>query len=75
MKQWKDLSKETLEVMKDEGDYCLLNHGKGIKGYIGEEQEGQSYMDSHDLRKVAKAFIEVADFLDYNQLKSNNDKR
>jgi len=64
MKQWKDLSPETLQVMKDEGNYCLLGSRKGIKGYIGEEQEGQSYMGSEDLRGIAKAFIEVADFLE-----------
>ena len=35
-----------------------------IKGYIGDEQEGQSYLDSRGLREIAVAFTEVAEFLE-----------
>jgi hypothetical protein len=37
---------------------------KMIKGYIGEDQEGQCYMGPEELREQACAMNEVADWLE-----------
>ena len=62
--EWKDLSPATLEVMKNMGNYAPTVRRDLIKGYIGDEQEGQSYLDSRGLREIAVAFTEVAEFLE-----------
>jgi hypothetical protein len=61
---WQDLSKETRDIMEELGNYTPTSAGDMIKGYIGEDQEGQSYLDSKDLRDMAKAFMEVAYLLE-----------
>jgi hypothetical protein len=66
--KWGNLTQETREVMKDLGNYSPTTDGLTVKGYIGEYQEGQSYLDSKELRCMAKAFIEVADFLDTKEV-------
>jgi len=64
--KWEDLSTETLDVMEEMGNFGPTTNPsqKLIKGYIGEDQEGQSYMDCLDLRSHARALNEVADWLD-----------
>jgi hypothetical protein len=62
--KWGNLSHKTKEIMLELGNYTPTSGGDMIKGYIGENQEGQSYLDAEDLRDMAKAFIEVAVFLE-----------
>ena len=62
--KWGNLSEKTRVIMSDLGNYTPTSNGDMVKGYIGEDQEGQSYLDAGELRDMAKAFIEVAVFLE-----------
>lgn len=64
---WSDLTQETRDVMEELGNFKPTNtpKNKQIKGYKQEEDGTVSvYYDSSDLRMVAAACIEVAEFLD-----------
>jgi hypothetical protein len=63
---WEDLSIETREKMEEMGSFSptVRVSDKMIKGYIGEDQEGQCYMGPEELREQAAAMIEVADWLE-----------
>lgn len=64
---WSELTQETRDVMEELGNFKPTNTSKNkeIKGY---KQDGEGtvsiYYNSSDLRIVAAACIEVAEFLD-----------
>lgn len=68
MKEWKELNPRTLELMDEFGNFGpTANPLEGtVKGYmLGEDGEGgKTYFDSKDLREFAKAFEEVAAWLE-----------
>ncbi len=66
MNEWLELSQLTRDVMKEMGGFgpTVRASAKMIKGYIGEDQEGQCYMGPEELRDRAKAMIEVAGWLE-----------
>jgi hypothetical protein len=67
--EWNELSKATLEAMEVIGNYgpTANPEGRTVKGYTWDADDGcggQCYLDSRDLREIAVACIEVADWLD-----------
>lgn len=72
MKQWTDLNPDTLEVMKELGYFTPTSRveDKLVKGYTYDENgEGcKTYLSPENLRDIAYACIEVADFLDERAL-------
>lgn len=72
MREWKELNPRTLEIMKEFGNFGpTTNPANGeIKGTMcdAELDVGKVYFDSKDLREYAKAFKEVADWLDARKL-------
>ncbi len=63
--RWNTLSEETKQAMKELGDFGITYGGDTIKGYgtFGDDEPGKSYWNASDLRKMAKAMLEVADIL------------
>lgn len=61
--EWNQLSASALSTMKELGEFgpTLNVSSREIKGY---PQEGKTYFDATDLRRMAKDFIEVANWLD-----------
>lgn len=59
----KDISEEALVTMRELGNFGpTVNHGDClVKGYMNEEK---TYLDSNDLRTMAKSLVEVADWLE-----------
>jgi len=66
--EWKDLPASTLQAMKDLGNFgpTANAHNREIKGYMHHDNgdDGRTYFDSHELRVLAVACIDVADWLD-----------
>ena len=64
--RWADLSLETRGQMRGLGDFAITTDGSNIKGYgtFGDEEAGKSYWSADDLRKMAKAMLEVAEILE-----------
>lgn len=62
MKQWKELSADTLSVMAELGNFGPTTNvsNREVKGYV----DGKVYYSSADLRRVAAACEEVAAWLD-----------
>jgi hypothetical protein len=60
---WEDLPEETLHQMQVLGNFgpTVNVKYKEIKGCM---DEGKTYFDSTDLRKMAEAFTHVANWLD-----------
>jgi hypothetical protein len=62
--EWTDVSENTRDWLKLLGNFVPTVHAKQreLKGYLGEE--GRTYFDAGDLRNIAAALIEAADWLD-----------
>lgn len=65
---WDSISVESRQVMDDLGGFgpTIRESERMVKGYmLGTDNEGcKTYFDSADLRRIAKACIEVANWLD-----------
>lgn len=68
MKQWNELTPDTLEIMQDLGNFTPTSRiqDKLVKGYTYDDngEGGKTYWSSDHLRDIVNACIEVADFLD-----------
>ncbi len=65
--EWEDVSENTRDTMNMLGDFSPTVHAKKreLKGFIHDEDGGsKTYWDSDDLRQIATACIEAADWLD-----------
>lgn len=66
--KWEALSCQTLGVMRDLGNFSPTFHAinREVKGYKldSEGEAGKCYYTSSDLRQIAIACKEVADWLD-----------
>lgn len=66
-KEWGDLSEVTRMVMKSLGNFTPTADAsrRTVKGYTYDDEGGsKDYWDSDDLRAVAAACAEVAEWLD-----------
>jgi len=67
-REWKRLPEKTLDVMKELGEFSPTAsvQNREVKGYmIGADGEGgKTYFTSADLREIATACNEVAQWLD-----------
>ena len=63
MKTWSELDKETLGWMTELGNFSPTTNieSKQLKGHT---DEGKTYYDSSDLRQIAKACLDAANWLD-----------
>lgn len=64
---WEQVSEKSREIMKKLGDFSPTVHTqeREVKGYtFDEDGGGKTYWTSYDLRNIASACIEVADWLD-----------
>jgi len=71
MKEWNDLSKNTLEQMVFLGSFSpTFRPDEGlIKGYMADEDgTGKCYLDAADLKRLAEACLEVAEWLEKRKL-------
>ena len=59
-----DVSEDARDWLKMLGNFGPTVHAKNreLKGYLGEE--GRTYFDAGDLRNIAAALIEAANWLD-----------
>ena len=63
----KSFSQQTKKVLQEYGDFCLTSDGRAVKGQVWDSEDActyGSYLSSEDLRKIAAACIEVADYID-----------
>lgn len=63
----KDISTEAKETMKFLGNFgpTVHEHLRELKGYmLDEEGSGKVYLDAGELREIAAACVEAADWLD-----------
>lgn len=73
MKEWSQLNPQTLEIMKEFGEFSptIKPEDCQVKGYMyDDEGGGKVYLNSNDLREFAKAFEEVAAWLDERKIAS-----
>lgn len=64
---WEDVSERTRDVMKELGNFgpTVDAIDRAVKGWTYEDGEcGKTYWTSDDLRQIAAACIEAADWLD-----------
>lgn len=64
---WTDVSQKARDVMKEFGNFSPTVHAanKEVKGYTHDDEGGgKCYWSSDDLRGIAAACIEVANWLD-----------
>jgi hypothetical protein len=65
---WEDVSEKSHEVMKELGSFSPTNspQNREVKGYTldPDGDAGKTYWGSSDLREIAAACVEVADWLD-----------
>ena len=66
---WEDLSQRARDVMKDLGNFgpTLKTESREVKGAMYDDDCGgavKTYYSSADLRDIAAACVEVADWLD-----------
>lgn len=68
MKAWDELSDNARYFMRDLGNFGPTFHAENreVKGYMldPEGDAGKVYYTSNDLRQMASAAVEVADWLD-----------
>lgn len=67
MANWEDISASARDVMKALGNFGPTVHASAreVKGYTYEDGEGgKQYLSSDDLRRIAAACEEVAEWLD-----------
>lgn len=65
--EWTDVSEKARKVMRELGNFSptARESDAQVKGWgIDEEGTGKVYWDSADLRNIAAACAEVADWLD-----------
>ncbi len=62
--EWTDVSEDARDWLKMLGNFGPTVHAKNreLKGYLSDE--GRTYFDAGDLRNIAAACIEAADWLD-----------
>lgn len=76
--EWEKLSSNAHDVMKDLGDFGPTVHAyaREVKGYIRCEdgEDGRTYYDSNDLRRIAEGCLEVACWLDLRAAKAEQPK-
>jgi hypothetical protein len=63
LKRWCDLSEDALNVMKELGEFTPTVHTQS-REVKGVRDSDKCYLDSRDLRRIALACVEVADWLD-----------
>jgi hypothetical protein len=65
---WNDISQDARETMKTLGDFgpTVFPENREIKGY--PQEDGKTYYDADELRKMATHFVEVANWLDARAL-------
>jgi aminoglycoside/choline kinase family phosphotransferase len=61
---WNDISQPARDTMQTLGGFgpTVLPENREIKGY--PQEDGKTYYDADELRKMATHFVEVADWLD-----------
>lgn len=65
--KWDDVSEKTRQVMKELGNFGPTVHpqNRELKGYTDDgDGLGKTYWSSDDLRGIAAACVEAADWLD-----------
>lgn len=66
--QWTDVSQVSRDWLKTIGDFGPTVHAKNreLKGYLHAEagEDGRTYLDANELRELAAACNEAADWLD-----------
>ena len=67
--KWDEISKEARETMKFIGNFSPTVNvdNREIKGYmigLDDGEGGKVYLYSHELKSMAKHFIEVSEWLD-----------
>ena len=65
---WQDVSVESRNILKELGNFSPTVNAahRDLKGYTldADGEPGKCYYSSDDLREIAKACIEAADWLD-----------
>jgi len=65
---WTEVSEVSRQWLKTIGDFGPTVHAKSreLKGYLHAEEgeDGRTYIDANELRELAAACVEAADWLD-----------
>lgn len=66
--EWDDVSEDARDWLRMLGNFSPTVHTaqRELKGYVhcDEGEDGRIYLEAKDLRKIAAAFVEAADWLD-----------
>lgn len=76
--EWSKLTSNALDVMRDIGEFSPTTRADEglVKGYIRceEGEDGRTYYDSNDLRRISEGCLEVACWLELRAAKSRQPK-